>query len=49
MAAPVTLRGISTLSLWADDVPAAGAWYADLLGVQPVLRPPRAARTAELP
>ncbi|QHT56862.1 VOC family protein [Cellulomonas sp. H30R-01] len=35
MAAPVTLRGISTLSLWADDVTAAGAWYADLLGVEP--------------
>lgn len=35
MAAPVTLRGICTLSLWADDVPAAGAWYTDLLGVAP--------------
>ena len=35
MAAPVTLRGISTLSLWADDVAAAGAWYTALLGVEP--------------
>ncbi|MDC7121666.1 VOC family protein [Cellulomonas fimi] len=35
MAAPVTLRGIATLSLWADDVAAAGAWYTALLGVEP--------------
>jgi hypothetical protein len=23
------LRGISTLSLWADDLPAATRWYTD--------------------
>ncbi|MCW0216528.1 MAG: VOC family protein [Pseudonocardia sp.] len=26
------LRGLSTLVFWADDVPAAVAWYTDLLG-----------------
>ncbi|GCE77090.1 VOC family protein [Cellulomonas biazotea] len=35
MSAQLTLRGICTLSLWADDVAAAGAWYTDLLGVAP--------------
>lgn len=29
------LRGIATLSYFADDVAAARDWYADLLGVQP--------------
>ena len=29
------LRGPSTISLWADDLPAATRWYTDLLGVQP--------------
>jgi predicted enzyme related to lactoylglutathione lyase len=27
------LRGFSTISFWADDVPAAVAWYAEFLGV----------------
>jgi predicted enzyme related to lactoylglutathione lyase len=31
----MTLRGFATLNLYADDVPAAAAWYADFLGIQP--------------
>jgi predicted enzyme related to lactoylglutathione lyase len=29
------LRGISTVNLWADDLPAAIRWYTDLLGMEP--------------
>jgi len=29
----VSLRGFSTISLWADDVSAAVAWYTEFLGV----------------
>jgi predicted enzyme related to lactoylglutathione lyase len=29
------LRGISTVNLWADDLPAATRWYSELLGVEP--------------
>ncbi|MEV6522340.1 VOC family protein [Longispora sp. NPDC051575] len=29
------LRGLSTLNLWAEDLPAATRWYTDLLGVEP--------------
>ena len=29
------LRGMSTLNLWADDLPAATRWYAELLGMEP--------------
>ncbi|MDT0266063.1 VOC family protein [Streptomyces sp. DSM 44915] len=29
------LRGFTTISYWADDVPAARAWYTELLGVEP--------------
>jgi catechol 2,3-dioxygenase-like lactoylglutathione lyase family enzyme len=29
------LRGISTMNLWADDLPAATRWYTELLGVEP--------------
>lgn len=29
------LRGLATVSFWAADLPAARAWYADLLGVEP--------------
>ncbi|GAB3978689.1 VOC family protein [Plantactinospora veratri] len=28
------LRGLTTVSLFADDVPAARTWYAELLGVE---------------
>jgi predicted enzyme related to lactoylglutathione lyase len=29
------LRGLTTVSFFADDVPAARRWYAELLGVEP--------------
>jgi len=29
------LRGLSTVSFFADDVAAAQAWYAELLGIEP--------------
>ncbi|MEV2276083.1 VOC family protein [Nocardiopsis sp. NPDC049922] len=29
------LRGLTTISLWADDVAEAARWYAELLGVEP--------------
>lgn len=29
------LRGLSTVSFFADDVMAARAWYAELLGIEP--------------
>ena len=31
----MTLRGFATLNLFADDVPAAAAWYAEFLGQEP--------------
>ena len=31
----MTLRGFATLNIWADDVPAAVAWYTELVGVAP--------------
>jgi hypothetical protein len=31
------LRGISTVNLWAEDLPAATNWYAELLGVEPTV------------
>nr|WAP33718.1 Orf1 [Micromonospora sp. SCSIO 07395] len=30
-----TLRGLSTVSFWADDMTAARRWYTELLGVEP--------------
>jgi uncharacterized glyoxalase superfamily protein PhnB len=30
----VSLRGLSTVSFWADEVTAAAAWYAQFLGVE---------------
>jgi predicted enzyme related to lactoylglutathione lyase len=29
------LRGLSTINLWAEDLPAATRWYSELLGVEP--------------
>jgi len=29
------LNGMSTLTLWADDLPAATRWYTELLGIEP--------------
>lgn len=37
----VSLRGFSTISYWADDVPAAVAWYTEFLGVEPYFRQSR--------
>jgi catechol 2,3-dioxygenase-like lactoylglutathione lyase family enzyme len=34
------LRGFSTLNYWADDVAAASAWYARVLGVEPYFTRP---------
>jgi predicted enzyme related to lactoylglutathione lyase len=34
------LRGLTTVSFFADDVAAAGEWYARLLGVQPYFARP---------
>jgi predicted enzyme related to lactoylglutathione lyase len=31
----MSLRGFCTITYWADDVTAAAAWYAELLGVEP--------------
>ncbi len=30
----MSLRGFATLNIWAEDVPAAVAWYTELLGVE---------------
>lgn len=34
------LRGLTTVTLFADDVQAAAAWYTDLLGVEPYFARP---------
>jgi len=34
------LRGLSTVSFFADDVTAAQAWYAELLGIEPYFARP---------
>jgi len=34
------LRGLATVSLWADDIKAARAWYSDLLGIEPYFQRP---------
>jgi predicted enzyme related to lactoylglutathione lyase len=34
------LRGLSTVSFFADDVAAARAWYAELLGIEPYFARP---------
>jgi predicted enzyme related to lactoylglutathione lyase len=31
----IMLRGLATVSYWADDVEAAKAWYTRLLGIEP--------------
>ena len=30
-----TLRGLTTVSFWTDDLAAAKKWYAELLGIEP--------------
>jgi predicted enzyme related to lactoylglutathione lyase len=34
------LRGMTTVSYWADDMAAARAWYTELLGVEPYFERP---------
>lgn len=34
------LRGLATVSYWAEDLEAAKAWYADLLGIEPYFNVP---------
>jgi predicted enzyme related to lactoylglutathione lyase len=36
----MSLRGFATLNLWADDVTAAAAWYAEFLGIEPYFSQP---------
>lgn len=31
----MSLRGFSTINVWADDVAAAAAWYVEFLGIEP--------------
>ena len=40
------LRGLATISLWADDVKAARAWYSELLGISPYFERPDAENPA---
>jgi len=34
------LRGMTTVSYWADDIEAARAWYTEVLGVEPYFERP---------
>ena len=34
------MRGLTTVSFWADDVIAARDWYADVLGIEPYFQRP---------
>lgn len=34
------LRGIATISIWAQDHPAATKWYSELLGIKPYFERP---------
>ena len=36
----LNLRGLATLSFYAEDLPAAKKWYADLLGTEPYFSVP---------
>jgi predicted enzyme related to lactoylglutathione lyase len=42
MSETKTLRGMATVSLWADDVKAAVEWYTELLGIKPYFVRPEA-------
>ncbi|MGY4395468.1 putative enzyme related to lactoylglutathione lyase [Sphingomonas sp. UYAg733] len=37
---PTALRGVATVRLSAEDLDAAGAWYAEILGVEPYFKRP---------
>jgi predicted enzyme related to lactoylglutathione lyase len=36
------LRGLATISFWAEDLKAARAWYSELLGIEPYFERPDA-------
>ena len=40
----MSLRGFATINFWADDVPAAVAWYTEFLGVESYFSPAGAGR-----
>lgn len=40
------LRGLATISFWADDLKAARAWYSELLGIEPYFALPDAENPA---
>lgn len=46
MTGTPTLRGMATISLYADDVAAARTWYSALLGIAPYFERPDAERPA---
>jgi len=40
------IRGMATANYWADDVPAAAAWYSEVLGIEPYFAQPAPPATA---
>jgi predicted enzyme related to lactoylglutathione lyase len=42
------LRGLATISCWADDLKAARAWYCELLGIAPYVENPDADNPASI-
>lgn len=46
MASQPTLRGMATVSYYAEDVPAARQWYSELLGIEPYFERPDAQNPA---
>lgn len=46
MALQASLRGMATVSYYADDVPAARQWYSELLGIEPYFQRPDAQNPA---
>jgi predicted enzyme related to lactoylglutathione lyase len=40
------LRGLTTISFWADDLAAAKQWYSELLGIEPYFERPDSANPA---
>lgn len=41
MSAHATLRGMATVTFWAQDLAAAKKWYSDLLGIEPYFVRPK--------
>ena len=46
MTATKTMRGLATISFYADDLAAAQQWYTELLGVEPYFERPLEGPTA---